>query len=329
MPHAHYSPSGSFYWIPCPKSLDDSEGIILYPNDDSDVGIEAHKHCAEYLQHWNLDIIPPEFRDGAKLYGEVVGNYQEIGSIEKLVKIDIINERCWGRADFIEIGYDHSRMNTATLRVIDFKFGYEPINPEGNTQLLLYASGMIKKDFKEVEITIVQPNSRDGKKVKSIIYDREYLEGFIEAIKDSIAVEVKKYKAGLHCIYCPALINNSSIICPAFKKLLRTELDKIDEPLLMHETLTKLLGFISKRIKNTYTKRLEYGEEVEGYELSDKGNRMKWAKNEEFLLDFGARRGVDLIKTELVSPREAIKKGLDYSEIKALTYKERTLKRKD
>lgn len=146
---------------------------------------------------------------------------------------------------------------TATLDVVDLKYGYGAVDPRENTQLMLYALGAVKRyhnrKLDKVRLTVVQPRSRSGgDAIKTWEADPLDLFEFETDIKQGAAetahaaaaldgmavtaatggeaaakkaVEIRRWEekflvAGEHCKFCKA-----EAFCPAKEKLVMDVVD--------------------------------------------------------------------------------------------------------
>lgn len=141
---------------------------------------------------------------------------------------------------------------TATLDVVDLKYGYGAVDPRENTQLMLYALGAVKRyhnrKLDKVRLTVVQPRSRSGgdaiktweadpldlfefetdiklgaAKVEdaSFSYDEIVADNPLAAsLKAEQAWYRENLAAGEHCKFCKA-----EAFCPAKEKLVMDVVD--------------------------------------------------------------------------------------------------------
>ncbi len=179
--HAKLAPSASNRWLACPGSLDACSGLAEKKESEAArEGTRAHQLLEESI---TKDLSPKSFLsmedelgiwepseemahcisnvkdtiykhcDGASVYSE---DTVEIG-LHLGLNIDI----CWGTAD---IWY----VKDTTLVVRDLKYGMMPVDPKGNTQLILYGLGILnalpnKSHITEITLIIDQPRVGDGK----------------------------------------------------------------------------------------------------------------------------------------------------------------------
>jgi hypothetical protein len=209
------------------------------------------------------------------------------------------------------------------LRVIDYKNGFVPVEVEGNTQGLYYALGMaheVEWLFEEVEVVIVQPNSRDGGGVRRYRISKAELEAFRDKLEeasdrvDAAGEELARIddetgfyewaaeflstgEDGGHCTFCDALPT-----CPAakwsaervamadfadvppdgneFSMPEESSLSRLEQVLRWGPFLDKLVSAANELGQ----RRLEQGLDVPGHKLvAGKANRVYCADDDEIL----------------------------------------------
>jgi hypothetical protein len=278
--------------------------------------------------------IDERMMDGVDLYLDVCwSDMEEMGPgtqmfIEETFNMDWLRPGLGGTSDctlFQDFG---------TLRIIDYKNGYVSVSADDNTQALTYALGVAQlRDwaFEDVEVVIVQPNSR-GDSVKRWGITRDELLAFQErlaegsdrvdeaadsfaSIKDDAEFQEwsRKYlNAGTdddhgHCTFCDALAT-----CPAAaRKAQDVAAADFDEdppegnPLEVHDdqSLERLVRVIKwgkwldgyvKAAQTLGQRRLEQGLEVPGHKLvRGKSNRAWQGEPDEIASTIAEKLGVD------------------------------------
>lgn len=235
--HAKRSPSSSQQWINCPGSIQAEEGLPDSDNEYAIQGTAAHqlaelcmknKHDArlyvgQVLKVKKLDGTFAEIEvdaamvKGVQLYvtwfrdhiadAEIWQFPQSLYMVETKVKITAIQDT--GTADAIIY-----KEGTKTLVIGDLKYGFNLVEPEENTQALLYAMGaasLFPQGFIEhVEITIIQPRGMhpDGpiRTWKMAYKDMLDWELFLyDAVAKTEEPDAPR-KAGKWCKYCKAAV---------------------------------------------------------------------------------------------------------------------------
>jgi hypothetical protein len=246
--HSTYSASGGHRWLECPGSL--ALSSIAGPSQSGMAakrGTAAHEVAANLLQ--GPDDVDPITVDGTEVEveGEVIVIDEDLteqvctyvqyvrGLVgDRLIEVQsdygplLDLEDAWGTSDAVVIEGDN------TVNVIDLKTGRHWVGAEGNTQLLLYAAGVVHT-LDSVGITpstvrmhIVQPAVTPVPATWSLSFEE-----FLTKIKElkqkaqvakqaseeytSIPTEVwrKKYLKPSEeaCKYCPA-----ARFCPALRE---------------------------------------------------------------------------------------------------------------
>lgn len=127
-----------------------------------------------------------------------------------------VTDECWGSCDFWIFA-------AKRFTSIDLKSGRETVETDGNTQLFIYALGIIMANrfvVREVELCLWQPNAFDGQDPdRGVVYDQaRFVEetkkvkaGIAEATRyldptiDDVETYLAKLVAGDHCGWCDAL----------------------------------------------------------------------------------------------------------------------------
>ena len=204
------------------KTFDDTTG-------KSDEYLDALKHSYGYAEYCH------SLMQGASIFG-----------VEEFLDVSNVIPEGFGTCDFFCVTDD-------TLHIVDLKYGRRLVSSTNNSQMMLYAIGVIKlaedkkgKAFvdaiKKVSLHIYQPRIKN---VSIYVLDIEELLDWAFNIVKPIAQDIhkglmsEKFNAGEHCCYCPA-----RHLCDArydrvlgkFKEIKGDELDmvnvdKIDEAL--------------------------------------------------------------------------------------------------
>jgi hypothetical protein len=346
--HAQKSASGSKQWIKCPGSLalvNSLPDVMRRPAGEAAMlGTAAHglgEHClnkgfkevpAKMIGKtiW-LDAdedacfkkpkvvkfettIDDKMVDGVNLYLDVCwGDMEEMGPgtdmlVEERFNMDWLRPGLGGTSDCTLFQF------LGLLRIIDYKNGFIGVEADDNTQAMTYALGVAHlRDwmFEEVEVVIVQPNSR-GPSVKRWRITPTELREFQERLataSDTVDQAFEEFNpdpswantylnAGGdddhdHCTFCDALAT-----CPAALKA--AEAVALSDfgleppegnPLEVHddvslERLVKVIKwgkYLDRFVKAAETlgqRRLEQGLEVPGHKLvAGKANR-QWVSTD-------------------------------------------------
>ena len=223
--HALFSPSASKRWLTCPGSIELSEGIEDTTSRAAEEGTYFHDLMEKYFTGTPLDEVMAKAHDG-KMRDAIDFTIDTVKSFPEIIffaehKV-FLTDDCWGTADLIM--WDP---NNKSLRIVDFKYGWYPVDAEENTQLAIYASACFSL-WKALGIvpdivtgTIIQPHSKDGDLVKSSIFENAVLVNIASRVQ-----KAEKYHklgnadlvAGDHCTFCKAIP-----ICPAYNRFILGE----------------------------------------------------------------------------------------------------------
>ncbi len=185
MKHSVYGPSGSKRWMSCPASIQMEAQMPRQPevyNFPAEEGTAAHE-LGEYAlreelraescigKTFNEFEVDQEMANQVQKYVSYVEGectWDSTLIIEARVKMDHIEKDMFGTADAVIFSKD-------TIEVIDLKYGRGiVVEPEHNSQLMLYACGTLRylaterdirfTDDQTIKLTIFQPRAphKDG-----------------------------------------------------------------------------------------------------------------------------------------------------------------------
>ena len=236
MKHAFCSPSASNIWLNCAASPKNSQGVENKVGIAAATGTLIHQ-MAEMKQKGNMEntnltefwlgkeenvedfqiIVDNEMIDCAEVYIDYVNKrHQELGGsllIEEQFTLNEISDACWGTADAVILGKDR-------IAVIDLKTGKWNVERNKNTQLMIYALGVLSRYGDEntlLELTIVQPRSaKKGSPIKTWETSAEYLVDWayrtLKPACEATLSETPEEILGDHCKFC-----NGKVNCVAYK----------------------------------------------------------------------------------------------------------------
>lgn len=231
--HAVLSASGSARWLGCPASIQLSKGKPQIEHESAGIGTNAHTLLQFILENSNWKHLlfseaSHKFRTHINFSTEqleavlvavrYIVNEQAMMSkrnqaqllVEQKLKLDGVG---FGTSDVILY------QPFGLLHIMDYKNGKYAVDPKDNTQGLYYAVAAADKfgwDFKDVWITIIQPNI-PGKAIKTWKTTPERLEKAKLMFERGAALTRKKNPAVVpnhkYCWFCPARPS-----CPAQMK---------------------------------------------------------------------------------------------------------------
>lgn len=218
--HAIIAPSSLDRTVHCPGWIQNASVLPKQPDTAESLEGEAAHWVALQMAlgvAMVVGILTPnqcrvtdEMIDGGYVYVEALEGLP--GAMEQWVPIRRIHETCGGTPD----RYTWTP-NTRTLRIFDYKFGFEYVEVFENWQLIAYAAGVMELlglndhlDDIILELVIVQPRlgHRDGPirmwrvaatKLRAMV--NEANTAAHEALGDK-----PRTKSGPHCLHCPARV---------------------------------------------------------------------------------------------------------------------------
>lgn len=318
-------PSSAARTVQCPASV---KLCQMYPDTDSAAAQEgtlAHA-VAEAMVHGKPmpDGATDEMLEGAAMWATVTGTG---GHFEEFGVAPQINPKNGGTPD-----HWHLRTDTGTLHVNDYKFGHGYVEVFRNWQLINYAAiaEYANKGLPQwVEFTIVQPRSyhKDGPVRKWRIESAKLSTYFVElrtAYAAALAPNPRAY-VGPECKHCPAR--------HACNELARASYDACDMageglPLdLPPDAVGRELQLLRREMKRMESREtglaqhaeslIRQGVRIPGFDLAPQVGRERWSKSDAEIAALGEMMGITLTKPALITPKQAIKAGLDASVVRA------------
>jgi hypothetical protein len=219
------------------------------------------------------------------------------------------------------LDYMFYQTNLDVLHIVDFKFGYTPIQAVKNTQLLIYSVGAMRHfstPVTEIHLHIFQP--RDYINSTEKVWKLDYKEWLNEIESLSQAVHVAQSgtptRTGPHCQYCL-----SRLVCKAFLNSVSCILDSIqinpEDIDLSAEALGKELEYIKrmetfivsarKSLEDYITFKIESGYPIPGWMIDSTPKRRKWNPNIAIseIKEIERMLGITLTFEKLISITEA------------------------
>lgn len=236
--HAVLSASGSERWLGCPGSIKLSEGIPPVDNEHSIAGTHTHTLLQFMLENMQFEVLlnqvaAKSFKDhidytrGKHESALFAANYVAREKKRMGPKTELLVEQ---KLELEGVGFGTADIILyqpfGLLHIMDYKNGVSPVEPEENHQGLYYAYAAAEKfgwDFREVWITIIQPNAIHKKgPIRTWKTTSERLE--LAGMKFRLgAKKTKDPKAPLvidskWCYFCPA-----KMVCPKQNKKKETK----------------------------------------------------------------------------------------------------------
>ena len=336
--HSPLSPSGASARVFCPGKIYLCKG---YP----DVGGEAAAEGT--ASHWvgsqlllglptptpgsicpeNGVVLSEEMIDGAKFYAgqvQAVTKDRGINMVEQRVTVPPVHPQCFGTIDHYSYIADED-----TLYVDDYKFGWTPVDPVGNWQLIIYAVGVLVKmqllgdPSRKLCLRIIQPrpHHRLGP-VREWRVTAGELMPYVQQLQAAAAeamTPTARVCSGSHCKYCrarhacPAL---SAASMQAIDYICQGQPDELTVEAMAREyrTLDHIEQLIKAR-KSGHEARMigmiENGQPVPGYTVEPGFGHATWNKQASEIIGLGELLGVSLAApATAITPAQARTRGL-------------------
>lgn len=294
--HAFLSPSGSARWLNCtPSAMFESE----FPSSSDTAaaeGTDAHAFCEHKLKKALRrrskrpisDYDNDEMQEYTDDYVDYVLEQLELAKqtckdpmvlIEQKVDLSEYILDCFGTADCLIVSDD-------TLQIIDFKYGFNRVLADGNTQLSFYSLGALNifdslYDIKEVKMHIFQPRLQH---IDCWSISVEDLKAWAEEIlkpKAQMAINGEgEYNAGPWCQYCRAAVkcraraeDKLRLARMEFKKPPLLTDEEIEEVLIVLPDLTKWADEIFAYASDS---AIHHGKEWKGYKVVESTTKRKY-----------------------------------------------------
>lgn len=343
--HSFFAPSGAGAMVHCPAHPTMSQ---LYPQpEDTEEAIEGekrHEEAAELIAKAARGEIVESDDEAVNTYVEyVIEIMRKTGvftpHIEERVDISVINTFMWGTCDLWL--FDKS---TGNLWVIDFKYGHGVVDAYENWQLMCYTAGILEQlkvdgiadQHITVNMVIVQPRAYHWQgPIREWSVRASDLRGYFNRL--SVACENALHEnpethTGSHCRYCPARINCEAALRAGndlyelVSKMRTVELtsEQIGSQLSLATRAIKHMESLKTALTAQIESLIKSGQTVPGYMTVNAEGRQNWDKTYEEVVMLGEMYGVDVSKKDLITPKQAIKLGIDESVINAYSSKKST-----
>lgn len=182
------------------------------------------------------------------------------------------------------------------LAVDDYKYGYRPVDPEMNWQLIAYAIGVARQladpatgalPFTHVRLGVYQPRAyHSAGRHRTWTVPVETLGKLHDLLVDTLSNLTDELATGDHCLYCPGARSSA---CPAWRTAAYNALDVVqrgtcEEPdeatlareLDMFKRAESLISLHSQFLTDVATARLTAGRQVPGYRMAPRYGHRVW-----------------------------------------------------
>jgi len=361
--HSKLSSSSSSRWIACPGSIKLCENVPEPPESPFALeGTQAHALAETCLKEWTDTkayigetisytdrnnevvsfVVSEEMAEHVQIYldaiqilvsKEDIEAYKVFMGIERRLDLSWLHPDTGGTSDC----YIYDIKNKKAY-IFDLKYGQGiVVNPEWNTQQLIYALGTLhdiwshqtektKKVIspislvKEVEIVIVQPRAyhSEGAVRRWDISSEDLYHWGLQVLRPA-AYETEKDNAmlrvGPHCRFCPALavcpeqVRNACVVAktefddpvlPAPHELSSNDVVKI-----MH--ISDIFSTWANEVKVYAQRLMETGTQLPGYKLVKRRSIRKWSDEAQAENELNSLLGEAAYEKKLLSPAKAEK----------------------
>lgn len=260
----------------CMEEIVDSgaHAVINYESAAEDLLSEGREY---HGQHLTIELFENKLLPAIEALETLIQTYHIHETlVEPFVKIDV---DIGGSIDYLGVSADGK-----TLVVLDYKFGFVPVDVEENEQLLFYALAAATDPntmhwFDAVErvvLAVIQPNN-NGSDLQTWHIDMATVDQFETDYLNAVDLSEDPQsmpKAGSWCTYCPALATCPVKTGAALKATRITELtaDKLAEYLPMAAEVEAW----AKAVKKMAHEQLELGTAIRGYKLVNKRATRVW-----------------------------------------------------
>lgn len=260
--------------------------------------------------------------------------------IEQRLTMPRINSDSFGTSDC----YIFDAKNRV-IYVWDYKHGHDPVEVFENDQLINYVAGVVQKlkdhtPFIEeknfdarVVLRVVQPRSfhRDGP-IREWSTTLGALQPHFARLHTAAAENmsgIAPTRSGPHCKYCQArhgcesALNSGMQLYEVASQALPLDLSKraLAVQLSIVTAARKRLSAIEDGLSQQVETMIRKGESVPGYMTQPKQGRESWSVPVEEIHALGDMMGIDLRKQSAVTPKQAVKLGIDKDVISAYSAK--------
>jgi hypothetical protein len=317
-------------WMRCPGSVRLQQSYPQADTEHAREGTAAHWHKQEYQQGVyyaagqtapNGVTITDEMIAGSELAHDYIDsirrnrNTAELHT-EKTVMASIIHALCGGTPDDVIVA-------PFELHIFDYKFGFRPVDPFENWQLLAAAVAYGFKAETQVHMHIIQPRafSRDGV-IRTWSVAGSQVTPYIQKLRDGAAAAMAPEATLVPSAECNHCLARHA--CPALQATTASIMDvtTMAVPFNLTDaqmgTELKYLDAAADRLKSRISglqaeieSRLYAGRAVPHWSLEPTVPRIEWTVPNEQVIAMGLLAQVDLRKPgEVVTPTQA-KKILD------------------
>lgn len=280
-------------------------------------------------------VVTGEMLEGGDMVVETVGKRMAGMQlhIEEGVAIPFIHPDCWGTPDIW--AYDPARK---VLEVIDYKFGHRFVDEYENDQGVAYIAGLLDaiSDIPSVldrvltvNFTVIQPRCfLKGSPVRTWTVKASDLRGHINKLKRAAELSLDANPVAVtnsECRDCPGRHACAALQQAAYAD---AEYSAMSSPVeltpaaaslelkMMEHALERLKARV-EGMREAVTGYARQGQVVPWHRIEQGFGRQQWSLPAEQVVAMGQLMGADLAKVGCVTPKQAIKLGIDEAVISA------------
>lgn len=349
--HSILPPSGAAAWRRCSLWVSMNQA---YPQADTPESLEGNAaHWAvEQMLTGNMIaegqiapngiVLTDEMVEGAELVLDTVTTRIPAGHqvhIESSVMIPSIHEYCWGTPDvWAFIG------DVMTLEVLDYKFGHRFVDEFENDQGIAYIAGLVDSiatqlgqgagmidQALKVNFTVIQPRCfHKGASVRTWSVTASDLRAHINALRMAAELSLAPNPVATtnsECRNCPG-----RHACPALQEAAYAdaEFSAQSSPIelspqaasLELKMLERALERLQARVEGMQEAVVTYirqGKAVPWHRAEQGFGRQQWSVPNEQVVALGQLMNIDLSKSSVKTPKQALKAGIDEAVIMGYT----------
>ena len=349
--HAFLPPSSASSWVECalwptmnaryPReaSAEAAEGTAAHW---AAWEILANRECKQGTAAPNGQIITEEMLDGADLLVEQI----RLRMAPMLLHIEDQISIPFGIGNFGTPDVWGASRDRKHVEIIDYKFGHRFVDEWWNAQGLCYLAGIVEilshlwkigpglmdQNDISVSFTVVQPRCYyKGKPVRThtfkLIDAREHF-NHLANMAEAATVTAPVATTNVHCIDCPGRHACSALQLAAYSD---AEVSNARSPVdLTSDAAALELRFLSRSLERLEARvdglreltiaNLRAGKPNPYFRLEPGYGRKSWKIPDGQVLAIGQMYGKDLSKTDVITPTQAIKAGIDEAIVTANSF---------
>ena len=349
--HAFLPPSGAAAWVNCAAWPAMNQRYPQPDTPDTLEGTAAHWVFAEMLAGRTVAegqvaangvTLSEEMIEAAEVFVDTIDSdleslwlTREVLHVEQRIEIGEIHSENWGTPDVFFFD-DGGR----AAHVYDIKFGHSFVDACENWQLADYAAGVARllpdhlhhDHALPVHFTVVQPRNYDRagpvRRWSTTLGGLGPMFGRLRAAAVAATVAEPGAFPGEHCKHCPGrhacntLQRAAYAVIPIARYSAPVELpaEALGIELAMLKSAAVLLSArVSGLEQEAMARATLRGERIPGYMLADTYGRDAWTRPAGEVLAIAQALGVNVSKPGLITPKQAIKAGLNADVVKAFS----------